>query len=357
MSSRESEAVLGRKRPTIPAEQRVFSLILALVSSPIGLTKRELLSSVHGYSDDFAVGGDASALERKFERDKGELRRLGIPLETLDSPEEPGNNQLLRYRISKERLQIPETLRFTEAELTMLRLAALAWRDGSLSAEARRAAMKLEALGAALDVQHLGVAPRIGIPEPAAPELQRAIDEARVVTFEYHHPEHPEPLARRVAPLRLHRADGRWHLLGWDLDRDAGRVFLLSRIVGVPKLGRDAVDAGLRDHADEMAARIEQLQRENLAVLDVRVGSPAAARLSPRAGAAEPLPGTENVRLTVGMLDAYVLAEELVTYGADVAVVAPGELRVDVWQRLRRIASVHGADFGEGNDAHSSHGF
>lgn len=318
----------------------MFSLILALVSSPIGATKRELLSSVHGYSEDFAAGGDTGALERKFERDKGELRRLGIPLETLDSPEEPGNNQLLRYRISKERLQIPESLRFTAAELTMLRLAALAWRDGSLSAEARHATMKLEALGAALDVRHLGVAPRVGIPEPAAPDLQRAIDERRVVSFYYQHPDHETALGRKVAPLRLHRADGRWHLIGWDLERAAERVFLLSRIEGQVRVEREASDLALFARVESMVAELEQLQRERTATVDARIGSAAEARLSPRSiDSDHAVDGW--VRLTLGMLDAHVLADELTGYGADAAVVGPGELRLSVIERLKRVGLTH----------------
>ncbi len=340
MAGSETRQAGGHKRPPVPAEQRVFSLILALVSSPIGATKRELLSSVHGYADDFSTGGDTAALERKFERDKGELRRLGIPLETLDSPEEPGNNQLLRYRISKERLQIPESLRFTASELTMLRLAALAWRDGSLSAEARRATMKLEALGAALDVQHLGVAPRIGIPEPAAPELQRAIDETRVVSFAYHHPEHPEPLARRVAPLRLHRADGRWHLIAWDLERSDDRVFLLSRIEGAVRLEREEFDRTRFAGVEAVVSDIERLLRERIAGIDVRVGSQAAARLTPRATTAHPA-AAGWMRLTVGMLDPHVLADEVTSYGADAAVVGPDELRGAVIARLQKIGAAH----------------
>jgi proteasome accessory factor B len=339
VSGQPSTAVAARKRPTVPAEQRVFSLILALVSSPIGATKRDLLRSVHGYAEDFIEGGDLSALERKFERDKGELRRIGIPIETLDSPSEQGNNQLTRYRIVKDRLQIPETLRFAPRELTLLRLAALSWRDGSLSEDSRRAAMKLEALGAALDVQHLGVAPRIGIPEPAASDLRRAITDSRTVTFDYQHPEHGAPLHRHIAPLRLHRADGRWHLIGWDIEREAGRVFLLSRIVGAPVVRRDRIDRALLARTDQLVAEIEILQRTQVAEVDVRRGSSAEARLRPRA-CSEVVTG-DSVRLTLGMLDSHFLADELVGYGADVAAVAPQILRDRVVERLRKIIAAH----------------
>ncbi|MEB4616313.1 helix-turn-helix transcriptional regulator, partial [Leucobacter sp. M11] len=180
------ETPLPRRPRAVPGEQRVFSVILALVAAPQGLTKRELLSSVYGYAERFATA-DPASLERQFERDKDTLRELGVPLEVLESPDAVGNNQLLRYRIAKDRLQLPEGIAFSADEVTLLKLASLAWQEGSLSDQSRRATMKLEALGAALDPRHLGVAPRIGSPEPVAQRLHQAIQARRTVRFGYRH--------------------------------------------------------------------------------------------------------------------------------------------------------------------------
>ena len=106
-------------RARVSGEKRVFSLLLALVASPHGATKRELLSTVYGYAERYRSGTSISALERQFERDKEQLRTLGIPLETLDSPLEPGNTQLTRYRIPKDRLEVPANVRFTDRELML----------------------------------------------------------------------------------------------------------------------------------------------------------------------------------------------------------------------------------------------
>lgn len=329
-------------RSAVPGEQRIFSLVLALVVSTEGLTKRELLASVHGYADRYAAGGDNSALERQFERDKEQLRALGIQVETIDSPLEPGNNQLARYRIAKDRLEFPADLRFSERELVLLRLAALAWSEGSLSAQSRRAAMKLEALGAGLDLRPLGVAPSLGTAEPAAPELQRAIDGGRVARFAYTLPDRDAPLERRVAPLRLHRLDGRWHLIARDLDRDADRVFLLSRISGPVRVGPERFDAGLRAGAAPAVARLERLREERRARVRVRRGSAAEARLAPRALDGEPA-GADERELEVGVLDPALFAQEIVGYGPDAVVLAPEGLRRDVIARLRALAAAHGA--------------
>ncbi|RGE18073.1 YafY family protein [Leucobacter sp. wl10] len=330
----------------VPGEQRIFSLVLALVVSPEGVTKRDLLSSVYGYAERFRAEGSSTALERQFERDKEQLRALGIQVETMDSPLEPGNNQLTRYRIAKERLEFPAGLRFDERELMMLRLAALAWREGSLSAEARRAAMKLEALGAGLDVRQLGVAPSLGSIEPAAAPLQRAIDADRVVRFAYRLPGREDPLERRVAPLRLHRADGRWHLIGRDLERDADRVFLLERITSAVRVSGESFDPGLHARADAVVDEMLGLREERRAHLRVEPGSTAEARLASRKEPADDgaAPASEDgaVELVVGVLDAHLFSEELMGYGAEVAVAAPEALRALVTDGLRRVARQHG---------------
>lgn len=334
------------QRRRIPAEQRIFSLVLALVASPEGVTKRGLLASVYGYSDRFDPSKPDAALDRQFERDKDQLRALGVPVETIDSPQEPGNTQLARYRISKDLLQMPEGLRFTPRELTLLRMAALAWAEGSLTAESRRAAMKLEALGASVDVRHLGVAPRIGPPDPTAQTLWRAIEELRVVRFDYRLPSRERSLTRRVAPLRLHRADGRWHLIGRDLDRAADRVFLLSRIVGDVTLTSARFSSDLLAAADTVVSELLEREGRQLATVAVAPGSVAEARLVPRArevrprDSEDPAAGREIVLGTLDYLE-HALADELVAYGDEVVVVGPPELRSAVADRLRGIAEAH----------------
>ena len=70
----------------IPVEERLFSLVLALLATETGLTKNEILSTVQGYRQRYRASGDNANLERQFERDKDDIRDLGVPLETLDSP-------------------------------------------------------------------------------------------------------------------------------------------------------------------------------------------------------------------------------------------------------------------------------
>ena len=331
-------------RARVSGEKRVFSLLLALVASPNGATKRELLSTVYGYADRYRSGTAMSALERQFERDKDQLRMLGIPLETFDSPLEPGNTQLTRYRIPKDRLQVPPDVRFSDRELMLLRVAALAWSEGSLTSQSRRAAIKLEAIGAGIDVQHLGVAPRISDPDPAVSALHRAIEDTRQVRFDYQLPDRESSLERHVAPLRLHRADGRWHLIAWDLERESPRVFLIARIRGEVTVLPQTFDAQLRRVAEQTVSELLQRERDQPATLLVRRGSVAESRLLPRAAAgAEHLANGLWSRVTVGTLDYYehALAAEIAGYGSDVVVETPEPLRRAIVEVLRDLMLAH----------------
>lgn len=336
------------KRQRVPSEHRLFSLVLALVASPVGMEKAQLLSCVYGYAG--RADTDTASLERQFERDKDQLRALGIPIETIDPPLTTGDNKLIRYRISKERLQRPQEIQFTAAELSLLRLAALAWRDGSLGNHSRWSEMKVTSLGAGLDVQHLGITLRLGIPEPAATPLQRAIHELRNVHFDYQHPDYDAPLRRHVAPLHLHRADGRWHLIAYDCDRKAHRVFLLSRIASRVTLTKHQFEPDLLAEVPEQLRQLTQRISEQRAQLLVSRGGTAAARLEARARASE-LPrqevmaqpsGAEDPHLwDVGTLDWHAFAAELASYGDEVYVLHPPELRDAVEQILRKIREQH----------------
>lgn len=329
----------------IAAEERVFSLVLALVASPQGLNKHQLLSSVHGYSSDYVPGGDNRSLERKFERDKEHLRTIGVPLETLDDPGDPGNNQLVRYRIVKSMLQLPESVRFSADELVMLRAAAQAWSEGSLSSESRRAIMKLGSMGSSLDLRQLGVAPQVTIREPQAADLRQAIEGQYAVQFQYRRADQEAPETRRVMPLRLHRADGRWHLISFDFARGEYRVFLLSRMIGSVKRIPAETHVPSEGDVEAVVARLQALQGEQTARVTVRPGSIAAARLKPRASRVNrTADGYEELRL--GTLDYRALAEELVAFGQDVAVIEPDELVKQTRAILAEIRAAHSVERG-----------
>jgi proteasome accessory factor B len=329
----------------VSVEERLFSLVLTLVATESGLTKSEILSSVQGYNSRFREGGDNSALERQFERDKDDIRELGIPLETVEDPGDPGNNQSLRYRIPKTAYDLPSDITFSPQEMALLRLAATVWREGSLSADSRRAIMKLRTLGVEADDPLVGFAPRVRTREAAFEPFEVALERSAVVNFDYLKPGETEPTKRVVEPLALVQFHGRWLLHGHDRGADAPRTFLLSRVIGRPRVTQLGFTRRGTDYASHAIDELQKIWDRNLAELDVLPGTDAWVRLSKR----EDTRRTESGHLLVHYSDTALLADELAGYGPEVRVVSPPRLVDAVRQRLRvtfdaHASAVHGGE-------------
>ncbi len=325
----------------VPVEERLFSLVLALLATEAGLTKNDILSTVQGYRQRFVVGGDNSSLERQFERDKDDIRELGVPLETVEPPGEQGNNQALRYRIPRGSYDLPNDIVFTSEELRLLGLAATVWREGSLSAESRRALMKLRSLGVETDEPIVGYAPRLRVREGSFEPLSLALERNVVVTFPYLKPGEVSARTRTVEPRALVQHQGRWHVQAFDVEAKGPRTFLLSRIVGPVRLTPRTFKPSEHDYASDSIAELERIWERNVAEIEVEPGTDASVRMNNRYGST----GKSNQkRLSVHYTDINILADELAGYGPEVFVLSPRELRDAVYGRLVRTAHDHSDD-------------
>ena len=325
----------------IPVEERLFSLVLALLATESGLTKNEILSTVQGYRQRYKPGGDNANLERQFERDKDDIRDLGVPLETIDSPGDTGNNQLLRYRIPRGAYELPHDISFSSVETTLLNLAAMVWREGSLSGESRRALLKLRSLGVAADEPVIGYAPRLRLRDAAFEPLSAALEKHLVVRFSYLKPGEDEAREREVVPLALVQYQGRWHLSAEEGSGDH-KTFLLRRIVG-PVMAGKAAPVRPGDHAAAALTGLEEVWERSVADVQVVSDSDAATRLANRRGTERlpRTPGAADERLRLHFVDANILADELAGFGPEVLVLSPPELRAAVIARLERTAADH----------------
>ncbi|MCI2958642.1 WYL domain-containing protein [Agromyces atrinae] len=323
--------------PPVPVEERLFSLVLALLATETGLTKSQILSTVHGYSQRHEHGGQNASLERQFERDKDDIRELGIPIETIDSPDSPGDNRTARYRIPKGLYDLPSDITFSPEELSLLGLAATVWREGSLSTESRRALTKLRSFGIESQEWVIGYAPKLRVRDAAFEPLSVAVDRRQLARFGYLKPGEAAPRMRTVEPYAVVLHDGRWHLFGHDRDADDSRTFLLSRIVGDVELDAEgSFDDPGAGQAEKAIAGLDDVWRARTATLDVVRGSDADIRLTKR-------PGAERAgeRLVVHYTDANVFADELTGFGPEVRVVEPASLADAVRARLLAVAEAH----------------
>ncbi len=327
----------------VPVEERLFSLVLALLATENGLTKSEILSTVQGYRQRYAQHGNNAALERQFERDKDDIRELGVPLEAIDTPGEPGDNHSTRYRIPRGSYELPVDITFSPQEITLLALAGAVWREGSLSADSRRALIKLRSFGIEPTEPVIGYAPQLRTREASFPVLARAAGSHVLVSFPYLKPGQSQPSQRTVEPLAVVQHSSRWHLYAADQDAGATRTFLLSRIVGPVKVlsatPANIVRAGERSAADQAITELTAIEDANVAQLRVIPGSDAALRLGKRRRI-----GTESddaSRLQLHYTDVNVCADELASFGPEVFVEAPPALRAAVIDRLHAVNRAH----------------
>ncbi|MBN9188368.1 MAG: WYL domain-containing protein [Microbacterium sp.] len=316
-------------------EERLVNLVVALMATEQGLTKDTILSSVAGYREQSEAGASKDALEKMFERDKESLRGLGVPIETIGDYTDPDDLREARYRVPTAEYALPADIEFTPAEIALLNVAGGVWSQSSLSAQARSGLRKIRALGIAVDEPIIGYSPRISLREPSFAALQSAIEQSRVVTFPYLKPGEQAARVRRIRPLALVEYEARWHVYGIDVAIGADRTFLLSRIVGDVVISRESFEPTLRDGAGERAlAGLRDVAARNSALLEVNPGSEASLRLNRRATPAE-----QGIR--VPFVDVHVFADELASYGPEVRVVEPAELRVEVVRRLEAALVSH----------------
>ncbi len=320
----------------IPPEERVTNLVVALMASDHGLTKQQILENVSGYRQRSESGVGVDALDKMFERDKEELRSLGIPLETIGDFTDPNDLREARYRIPKAEYSLPEDIEFTPEEFAVLRLAGSVWSAGSMSDDAQAGVRKIRALGIDGDEAIIGFAPRLTTGENGFDALRDAIERCVTVRFDYLKPGEESARQRMLTPLALVDYAARWHVFGVDLETGQDRTYLLSRVTGDVVVTSKPFDPALRSGAGERALReLEELAAQNIAIVQITPGTEAALRLGRRA---ERTSGGDRV----SFVDLDIFADELASYGPEVRVIEPERLRSAVIERLHAVAAAHG---------------
>lgn len=300
--------------------ERLLNLVIALLSTRRYLTAAQIIEAVAGYE------GDGEAAHRMFERDKEELRELGVPLQTGANStwdDEPG------YRIPRDAYQLPE-ISLEADEAAAVGLAARLLSTATLGDAAGRALVKLRAAG--IDVEPPpGFEPRGDAGDPGFDALLTAVRQGNSVYFDYRTRGAGEPERRHVDLWGVVSWHGRWYAVGYDHARLDARVFRLDRIAGAVEFGpaaRVSAPAGMD---------LRQI------VASTQPGAPGmVARLRVRSGAAYDLrrlastvtPGPEGDVVEVPFGDVRRLADLVAGYGSAVAVLDPPELRAAVTAAL-----------------------
>ena len=248
--------------------ERLVNLTIALLATKRYLTKAEIFKNVAGYS------GDPEAKDRMFERDKDDLRSLGINIElgTFD----PLFEDEAGYRIKPESyaLQLSD---LDATSIALLSQASKLWREAALGNSAQSGLRKLKSLGIDSDVDAIVNITSIpgDVPEQIE-DLIEAITENRVITFEYRGEDLSISL-RTVEPYRLSNSRGYWYLIAMDKAKEGLRTFRLDRFASSVSMkgssGAFTVDVEALD-------AMELLESDDLSVarVAIRKGKGAALR-------------------------------------------------------------------------------
>ncbi|HEY6313240.1 MAG TPA: WYL domain-containing protein [Streptosporangiaceae bacterium] len=308
--------------------ERLLGLVVCLLSTRRYLTADQIREAVPGYPE------QDDLFKRMFERDKEDLRELGVPLETgLNHPfdDDPG------YRIRQQAYQLPE-LRLEADEAAVLGLAARVWQRAELAGAAAGALLKLRAAGIEAGDEHPApqdIEPRLGPPEPAFGPLWEAVRDRRPVTFSYRAAGRSEPQRRELEPWGVVNRHGRWYVVGRDRGRNATRVFRLSRIAGAVKFCGPAGSVTVPDGTDvrELVRDWDAPAREQAAVLRVRAGTGVGLRRHADSVRPDEEEGWDLVITTFG--DVGWFADYTAWFGPDAVVLEPPDLREAVIRRLK----------------------
>jgi proteasome accessory factor B len=331
--------------------ERLVNLVIALLSTRGYITAEKIRSSVAGYSD----SASTEAFSRMFERDKNELRDLGIPLEVGRAS---AWDACEGYRINRDAYSLAP-VDLTQDEAAAVAVATQLWESPELITATQGALLKLRAAGVDVDPDApVAIASPVGVPGLRGSEdvlgiLLSAIDSRQAVQFP-HRPSRAEPYAiRTVEPWGVVTEKGRWYLVGHDRDRDATRTFRLSRIgpdvtpIGPP--GAVTVPEGidLRRIVAQTVTDVSATPAGGRAQVWVADGRATALRRAGRSLGERQLAGRGGAVIELDIRSIDQLARDIAGYGADALVLEPQPLRDDVLARLRAHAGADAVGAGQ----------
>jgi proteasome accessory factor C len=211
---------------------RQLSLISFLMAQGRPVSALEIKREVEGYS---VMNEDAFA--RRFYADRAELDSLGIELQ-VDRPGE-GFFEAELYSLPPENFYLP-AIEFTDDELAALRTSLSLLTEGEFAyAEPLRLALQQVAWGHPNPLADPDNTPISMAKFPASSSreltqrlarIETAISRHKTITFDYHSMERDEVSGRKVDPYHLVFRGGQFYLIGHSHEREAVRVFRLSRI-------------------------------------------------------------------------------------------------------------------------------
>ena len=196
--------------------ERLINLTLALLASKRYLSKAEILRNIPGYE------GSPETKERMFERDKDDLRSLGIQIDVNNF--DPLFEDEQGYLIKSDSFQFAEN-EFTKEELLLLTMAANLWHDSAVETDSQNALLKIQSLSGPVE-NDMTTTPTLRITEDwqLLVSIFTAVQNKQILEFNY------RGKKRQVNPYGLYSSKGFWYLIAFEIN--VIKSFKLVRIEG-----------------------------------------------------------------------------------------------------------------------------
>ena len=300
--------------------ERLINLTLALLATKRHLTKSEIFKAVAGYS------GSPETMERMFERDKDELRSLGIEIEVKGI--DPLFEDEQGYLIRSETFQLSEN-EFTKEELLYLTMAANLWHGSALGSDSKAALLKIQSLSGPIESDAVNT-PAVRDSESAAllSSAFEAVDTEQLIKFGYKGKE------RTTQPFGLYTRDGFWYLVA--REEDEIKSFKLLRIEG--KIVKEGKAGSFKKPPEfDLIKFLSNSRSEQEIIAKVYVRKEQAHVLRSKYSAKEI--NEEWDLMSIPFIYEQEIIETILWYGTNIIVDSPASLRSEVISRLKVIAN------------------
>jgi proteasome accessory factor B len=301
--------------------ERLLNLTVALLEARRPVTFAEIRRRIAGYDH-----AEFESARRMFERDKDELRSLGVPVRTVEAPRTDAD---VGYTVDRSEYELGEI------DLDADEVAALAIALHLTGEErARLGLAKIAALSPDPRTRGEVVPARIDPGLEDLDEISTALVERRAIRFAYRSSV-GELSHRTIDPYGIGQRSGAWYLVGRDHDRDAQRVFRLDRLAGrpVPVGAAGAFEPpGDLDVAAAVSGPVA-------AAVDIVVAvDPAVAWRLERGGSVTGEHDDGRTEITFQGADPDRVLPRVLALGEAVEVLAPPDVRAEAAARLRAVA-------------------
>ena len=306
--------------------ERLINLTIALLATKRYLTKSEIFRTVEGYE------GSAETKERMFERDKDDLRSLGIAIDVGSF--DPLFNDEAGYRIKSENYQL-DLGEITPTEMSLLSLAADAWQGAAFAEQAQSAILKLSSIGVPADpIDIPGFSPKLSNSSKDLETISAAIGSSDYLIFDYLSPSLSAE-AREIVPIALSNRSGFWYVSGVDKGVEEVRTFRLDRVQGAITVRKN------KEHFEFPSEfeldQIHAASAVRFAKIDVRKGKGHALRAL--ATSVTDLGEWDQIKVPIYTVE--YLTAQILWHGDDVFVHEPADLRENVVKQLQALVVNH----------------